>query len=135
MILCDTSALIAFLDKSDRHHLAVKAFEQERLIVPSTVLCEVDYMIVKYLGESVAKQFFAELLEEWEVLVFDTTDLARVNQIREFYNSLPLGFVDASLVALAERHRIQRILTLDRRHFLAIQPVGLVYLELLPLEL
>ena len=92
-------------------------------------------MVVKYLGEAVAKRFFAELLEEWEVLVFDTTDLARVNEIRHFYSSLPLGFVDASLIALAERHRIKRLLTLDRRHFLAVQPAGLEFLELLPITL
>ncbi len=135
MILCDTSALIVFLDQSDKYHLAVKAFAQERLIVPTTVLCEVDYMVVKYLGEAVAKQFFLELMEEWEVLVFDTTDLTRVNQIRGFYKSLPLGFVDASLIALAERYKIRQILTLDRRHFLAVQPVGLEFLELLPQDL
>jgi predicted nucleic acid-binding protein len=33
MILCDTSALIAFLDKSDKHHLAVRQYRQERLLV------------------------------------------------------------------------------------------------------
>lgn len=54
------------------------------------------------------------------MLVFDTTDLTRVNQIRAFYNSLPLGFVDASLIALAERYQIRQILTLDRCHFLAV---------------
>ncbi len=59
-------------------------------------------------------------MDEWEVLVFDTTDLTRVNQIRAFYNSLPLGFVDASLIALAERYQIRQILTLDRCHFLAV---------------
>jgi uncharacterized protein len=132
MILCDTSALIAFLDKSDKHHLAVRQYRQERLLVPTTVLCEVDYMVVKYLGEVVAKQFFGELLSEWEVVVFDAIDLARVNQIRQFYKDLPLGFVDASLIALAERHSIKQLLTLDRRHFLAVKPQGLEFLELLP---
>jgi uncharacterized protein len=82
MILCDSSALIAFLDQSDRHHQTVRVYEDETLVVPTTVLCEVDYMITKYLGESVAKQFFGELLTEWSVLLFDQTDLARVNEIR-----------------------------------------------------
>jgi uncharacterized protein len=120
------------LDKSDKHHLAVRQYRQERLLVPTTVLCEVDYMVVKYLGEVVAKQFFGELLSEWEVVVFDAIDLARVNQIRQFYKDLPLGFVDASLIALAERHSIKQLLTLDRRHFLAVKPQGLEFLELLP---
>ncbi len=48
------------------------------------------------------------------------------------YQGVPLGLVDASLVALAERYQIQRILTLDRRHFSLIQPETMDYLELLP---
>ena len=52
MILCDSSVLIAFLDQSDRHHQDVQIYADETLVVPTTVLCEVDYMIAKYLGES-----------------------------------------------------------------------------------
>jgi uncharacterized protein len=48
------------------------------------------------------------------------------------YRGVPLGLVDASLVALAERYQIRRILTLDRRHFSLIQPQTFDYLELLP---
>jgi hypothetical protein len=44
-----------------------------------------------------------------------------------------LGIVDASLVALAERLHIPKILTLDRRHFSLVQPEGISYSELLPL--
>jgi hypothetical protein len=43
-----------------------------------------------------------------------------------------LGLVDASLVILAERYQIKRILTLDRRHFNSIKTDRLDYLELLP---
>ncbi len=50
----------------------------------------------------------------------------------EKYKDLPLGFVDASLVILAERHQIKRILTLDRRHFNLIQSAQVKYLEILP---
>ena len=71
-------------------------------------------------------------MTEWEILTFDALDLARVNEIRRQYNDLPLGFVDASLVALAERYRIRRVLTLDRRHFTAVKPERVGHLELLP---
>lgn len=50
----------------------------------------------------------------------------------EKYKDLPLGFVDASLVILAESHQIKRILTLDRRHFNSIQSEQVKYLEILP---
>ncbi len=40
--------------------------------------------------------------------------------------------MDASLIILAERHLIKRILTLDRRHFNLIQSDRMDYLEILP---
>jgi uncharacterized protein len=132
VILCDTGALIALVDTTDKHHLAVQKFKSELLVVPTTVMCEVDYFLTKYLGEEVAKTFFERVTENNELLVFDETDLIRVNQIRRQYNDLPLGFVDASLIALAERYRIRQILTIDRRHFLAVKPLHLEYFELLP---
>lgn len=132
MILADTGALIALADASDKYHAAIVPFEVEGLLIPTTVLCEVDYFLAKYLGENAAKTFFERVLISHELIVFDATDLARVNEIRRDYNDLPLGFVDASLVAIAERYRQKRLLTIDRRHFLAVRPRGIDYLELLP---
>ena len=132
MILCDTSALIALVNHKDKNHAAVKVFENDQLAIPTTVLCEVDYFLIKYMGDHVAKVFLEEVTADRELVVFDAIDLARVNQIRRFYEDLPLGFVDASLIAIAERYRIQKILTLDRRHFTAVKPLHLEYLELLP---
>jgi uncharacterized protein len=131
-MLCDTSALVALVDEEDKHHLAIKALARRELIIPTTVLCEVDYFLVKYLGDHVAKRFFETVVAQERLLYFDSLDLARVNQIRRHYNDLPLGFVDASLIALAERHSIRQILTLDKRHFSAVVPQGLGYLELMP---
>lgn len=132
MILCDTSALIAFVNPKDKHHLEVRSFEDQTLVIPTTVLCEVDYMLTKYVGEEKTKEFFEYIVNDKQILLFDVTDFSRVNEIRRQYNSLPLGFVDASIIALAERHRIGQILTLDRRHFTAVKPQHLEYLELLP---
>ncbi|WP_256178265.1 hypothetical protein [Kitasatospora aureofaciens] len=39
---------------------------------------------------------------------------------------------DASVVALAERHRVECIATLDQRHFRAITPVHTAAFTLLP---
>jgi predicted nucleic acid-binding protein len=43
-----------------------------------------------------------------------------------------VGFVDASIVVLAEKHRVREVLTPDRRDFTRFRPRGLDYLELLP---
>ena len=44
----------------------------------------------------------------------------------------PLVTTDASLIALAERHREQRIATLNRRHFAVVRPAHVNAFTLLP---
>ena len=48
------------------------------------------------------------------------------------YADLPLGVTDASLVALAERHRVKLIATLDHRHFRVVRPAHLDAFTLVP---
>lgn len=132
--LADTSGIIALLDKSDRHHeRAVSVAQTETLWVPSTVIPEVDYMVTKYLGERAATAFLDDLTEGlFHYVVVEIADIQKAVSVMKQYRDVPLGIVDASLVALAERYQIQKILTLDRRHFSLIQPESLDYLTLLP---
>ena len=79
------------------------------------------------------RAFLDDLIQgAFRYLPVELTDLEQAVRVMLRYQDVPLGIVDASLVALAERYRIQRILTLDRRHFSLIQPQTLDYLELLP---
>lgn len=48
------------------------------------------------------------------------------------YGDFPLGFVDASLVALAERLDARELLTTDRRHFSVVRPQHARQFTLLP---
>jgi len=66
------------------------------------------------------------------VLDLNSDDYARVRHLCAQYGDWPLGFVDAAVVALAERERQTRIATLDRRHFGAIKPAHVPAFELLP---
>jgi predicted nucleic acid-binding protein len=43
-----------------------------------------------------------------------------------------VGFVDASVVAIAERLRLDRIATTDRRHFSTVAPRHRASFELVP---
>ncbi|MBO3459155.1 PIN domain-containing protein [Aetokthonos hydrillicola Thurmond2011] len=133
-IIADTSGIIALLDKDEQHHIAaVEIVRRNNILIPATVLPEVDYITTKYLGERVARAFLEDLVEgSFTYLSVELEDLAQASRIIEQYKDLPLGLVDASLVALVERYRIQRILTLDRRHFGLIQTEKIDYLELLP---
>ena len=131
--LIDTGAVIALLDSSERHHEAVRSYLGQRLLLPMTLLAEIDYLVSKYLGDAVARAFFAGVERgDLELLGFDNEDFARANAIMARYPSVPLGIADASVMALAERYQIKRILTLDRRHFSLVKPINMEYFELLP---
>ena len=133
-VIADTGAIIALLDEDDKHHAAVVEVAQSfDLLIPVTVLPEVDYLVTKYLGEAVVRSFLEAMIEgAFIYLPIEIEEIRRTTEIMARYADIPIGFVDASLVALAESHNIYKILTLDRRHFNIIRPEGIDYLELLP---
>ena len=49
-------------------------------------------------------------------------DWLRIAELVATYRDLPLGTVDASVVATAERLNVREIATLDRRHFTVVRP-------------
>lgn len=60
--------------------------------------------------------------EELQLIPVNTTDLARMAELVTTYSDLPLGAVDASVLALAERLNDLNVATLDRRHFTILRP-------------
>jgi len=133
-ILADTSGVIALLDRSDRHHADVaKLVRIAELVVPVTILPEVDYMVTKYLGEQVARAFLADIRSgAFSYLGMDRLDIQPITEMMNQYADIPIGFVDASVAVLGDRHNIQSILTLDRRHFSIIKSNQFGYFGLLP---
>jgi uncharacterized protein len=133
-ILADTNAIIALLDRRDQYHAVIdQIVEDNEILIPATILPEVDYLVTKYLGERVARSFLESLTEGYfQYLPVELIDIDRALQIMTQYKDVPLGLVDASLIALAEHHQIRQILTLDRRHFTLVKPQGIEYFELLP---
>ena len=59
-------------------------------------------------------------------------DWERIAGLVEEYADLPLGGIDASVVALAERVGTSCVITLDRRNFTAVRPRDGKPFELLP---
>jgi predicted nucleic acid-binding protein len=53
-------------------------------------------------------------------------------ELVEKYADFPLGAVDASVIAIAERLGADAIATLDRRHFAVVRPKAPIYFELVP---
>ena len=132
--IADTGGIVALLNRADKNHAAVASIVSNlELIIPATILAEVDYLVTKYLGESVFRAFLDDLTTEG--FNYLETDLIDLNQTLKFmtrYSDIPIGFVDASIAALADRHKIQQILTLDRRHFHMIRSEVFDYFILLP---
>jgi uncharacterized protein len=134
--ILDTSFLFALTDKSDGNHSRVFNVAKtlsEQLILPTSVLPEVCYLISSRLGHPMMRHFLVELAASdirLESIYFE--DLERVNQILEEYADSQLDFTDATIIALAEKNNITRILTLDRRDFGFVRPRHCDYFELLP---
>lgn len=134
--ILDTSFLFALSDRSDRNHSRVLTVAQtirNRLILPTVVLPEACYLIGSRLGHKAMRDFLVNLpSRDLQLEALSIEDLARMTEILEQYTDSQLDFVDAAVVALAERMNVTRILTLDRRDFSIVRPRHCEYFELLP---
>ena len=61
-------------------------------------------------------------------------DVERVAEILEQYRDSRVDFVDATVMAVAERVMCKTILTLDQRDFRVFRPRNLEYFDLLPMD-
>jgi predicted nucleic acid-binding protein len=134
-LLLDTGPIVAALDEDDPEHdrcLALLTGGDDRL-VPSPILAEVDYWLSK-LGSLRAWADFAADINggAYRLIHPSEADLIRAAELELVYADLRLGFVDASIIALAERLNETRIATLDRRHFSVVHPRHCPHFTLLP---
>ena len=128
MILADTGAMLALIDRNDRHHGALSAIYRanpDDWLLPWAILPEVDYLVATEIGPRAQEAWLADLASgafaiEWA----RDGDLEAAERISRRYTSLRLGLVDATVIALAERLRADAIATLDLRHFGAVKIKG-----------
>jgi predicted nucleic acid-binding protein len=59
-------------------------------------------------------------------------DLPRIRELVRKYRDLPMDLADAALVRVAERERIKRIFTVDRRDFEIYRPYRLGRFDIVP---
>ena len=123
-LVADTGGIYALYDAGDRHHQGTReVVEAYRgpIVVPLPVVSEVDYFLTKYLGQGAALDFLESLSSGAFALDhLKATDLERCRQLLVRYAALELGFVDASVIAVAERLHTGEILTVDQRDFRAV---------------
>jgi predicted nucleic acid-binding protein len=137
-LICDTGGVYALYDADDSHHIAVRAAVEAEvgpLFLPSILLAELDYLLTTRLGPDAELEFLEGLTDGAYVLIHPTAkDLIRCRELIAQYRDLSLGLADASVVATAERLGIPRLLTVDKRHFRAVQPRDLSHFVLLPAD-
>lgn len=135
-LILDTGVVYATLDRSDDAHAACRSLVEradEPLVIPAPVLVEVDYLIHTRLHAGV----LVTLLDDIEAGAYEVTDLSRddrrrVREVCDQYADSDVGFVDAAVLAIAERMREPKLATLDRTHFALLRPRHVKALRLLP---
>ena len=133
-LLLDTGIVYAYYDRSDAWHDRARAVVQQEergLILPAPVVPEVDHLLGVRLGAKSRQTFYAGIVEGYYLVADLPHDgYARVAELNRRFTDLDLGFVDASIAALAEALGLTRVATTDRRHFAPL--AAALSLELLP---
>ena len=127
-IVADTGAILALVDRSDKHHEVLLRLHQRdpgAWLLPWAILPEVDYLLATRVGAAAQAAFLRDVATgAWAVEWGTTADLVRAQALHERYPALRPGLVDGSVIAVAERLRAGAIATLDLRHFAVIEILG-----------
>jgi predicted nucleic acid-binding protein len=139
-LVADTGGLLRALAHRPEGRAAWPEYEDalrgaSAVIVPALILAEVDYFL---RGERTAmRKLIREIVDPattYELEPTSASDLARALQFDAKFHELQIGLVDGIVAAVAERRRVLRVLTVDRRDFASLR-VGPRYsqaLKLLP---
>lgn len=134
--LLDTGFLYALLNRTEQMHQAVVAAAQtirEPIILPVPAVTETAYLLLRDVGTAAVGDFIESLATTDLILETPVSaDYTRAAEVIRQYADSRVDFVDAVIVAIAERLLISKILTLDQRHFRMFRPRHCASFELLP---
>ena len=128
VITLDTSALYALLNRRDRGHaVAVETLNSDPgpYLVPAVTLGEIAFLVEERLGSRVLDLLLADLESGAYTLDCGEADLGRARQLVLRYEALSLGYVDAAVIACAERSG-GRVMTFDLRDFGVVAAEGTI---------
>lgn len=136
VVVVDTGVLLVAGDADDADHVACSQLLRDyrgRLRVPAPVVPETAWQVEHNLGPA-SEAGFLRLISSGQLDVVDLAidDYNRCAELIEAYASLRLGFVDASVVAVAENLRVSTLATLNHRDFQVVRPRHVAAFDLLP---
>jgi uncharacterized protein len=134
--IVDTGALLALVSVTDNWHDRCAELVDRRdwnPIIPTTVLSELDYFLTERLPSAARVGFFTAVrrgaYRVEEVLV---ADVWRAFDVCIRHLDQKISFVDASVLAVAERLNVETVITTDRRDFRTFAPKHCLTLDLWP---
>ena len=102
-------------------------------MISVSVIPEVSYLLQTRIGPAAEHAFIRAVADgEFVTEALEPEDIVRAATLLHDYADLALGFVDAAVVATAERLGTREILTTDRWHFGVIRPLHAKTFSLLP---
>ncbi|MEU5419227.1 PIN domain-containing protein [Streptomyces sp. NPDC020799] len=131
IVVADTSGLLAALDSTHPEHQAANEaiMVAGLLVVSPLLLAEIDHVATRELGREAAVSAVDDIrhwMRRGRISVPEITEdhLGVAQSVRARYSGLDLDLADAVNVALAADFDTDAILTLDRRDFRAVRPLG-----------
>jgi uncharacterized protein len=124
-VLADSGFVVALVNRSDQRHTEIIPVYNQyaKILLPQLVLVEVAYLIGRDAGIETVVKFLKGLpISRFEVIEASAQDIQRTAQILEQYADSKVDFVDAVIMAMAERLSITTILTIDQRDFRIFRP-------------
>jgi predicted nucleic acid-binding protein len=135
-LIADSGAIYGLYDRRDVAHSRLRmVIEQERtpIVIPTTSLGEIDYLLRSRLGNRALIQFLADVdAGSFRVECVTEADLARCRGLIAKFSDLDLGLSDAAVAVVADRLNTDRILTVDQRDFQLLRTARGKRFRLLP---
>lgn len=134
MVIIDTGPIVAIFDESEPSHEICKSTLKKinvPLLTSWPVLTESFYL----LGD-----WRKGLSELWDFIiagglnVYDipASDFGWLRDLMEKYSDKPMDLADATLVLIAEIHKIKTVFTLDRDDFSFYRPKHFTHFNIIP---
>ena len=130
-LLCDSGPLIATLNKKESQHQRCVRLLAEwpgRLLVPEPVLGETCNFLRNNVPRGAAAEirFLHAMLDErgdFDIIDPVPEDRRRAVELADRLATAPVGYVDAMVIAIAERLRVPHIATIDYKMVGMMNPV------------
>jgi predicted nucleic acid-binding protein len=133
--VADTGFIVAVLHRGDRYHYKAAIIYQraQQIYLPQTTLAEIAYLLDQYAGPLSVAEFLEKLpTSKISITAVTAEDISRTALILRQYADSRIDFVDATVMAVAERLNITTVLTVDYRDFRVYRPAHCSYFSLLP---